>query len=155
MVKPATNRHWKTVGCFFCCRERIRQSKRNNAEFSRANEILKTVSAFSRRNQAVPQQDDPISRYVLRSFRGQGPLSCLGRDRAWVYHLTGLPVAKTSPTSARVIRDAVLILVIKYLHQSSKEVYGVHKMWHVMRRSGWLLGEINVPGSCAKPDSAG
>lgn len=52
----------------------------------------------------------------------------------------GYRAAKNRPVSDRSLRDAALIPVVKELHAANYGVYGVRKMWHVMRRNGWLIG---------------
>src|SRR5690625_2543071 len=56
----------------------------------------------------------------------------------------GYRAAKTRTPSARSVRDAVLIPVVKDLHQANDGVYGVRKMWHAMVRAGWEVGPDQV-----------
>lgn len=56
----------------------------------------------------------------------------------------GYRAAKTRSASARSRRDAVLVPVVTELHQANYGVYGVRKMWHAMRRSGWEVGRDHV-----------
>lgn len=56
----------------------------------------------------------------------------------------GYRAAKTRPASERQIRDRELTVVIKDLHARNYGVYGVRKMWHAMRRSGWKIGRDQV-----------
>jgi len=56
----------------------------------------------------------------------------------------GYRAAKTRTPSARSVRDAVLIPVVKELHQANYGVYGVRKMWHAMARAGWEIGRDQV-----------
>ena len=56
----------------------------------------------------------------------------------------GYRAAKTRLASQRAQRDAVLIPVVKELHQANYGVYGVRKMWHAMTRAGWDVGRDQV-----------
>ena len=48
--------------------------------------------------------------------------------------------AKTRPTSARALRDAILIEELRRIHAENYSVYGVRKMHHAMARAGWHIG---------------
>jgi len=48
--------------------------------------------------------------------------------------------AKTRPTSARALRDAILIEELRRIHAENYSVYGVRKMHHAMVRTGWQIG---------------
>ena len=52
----------------------------------------------------------------------------------------GYRAAKARPRCARAIRDEVLIDEIRRVHQQNYGVYGQRKMWHAMRRQGWMIG---------------
>ena len=52
----------------------------------------------------------------------------------------GYRAAKARPRCARAIRDDVLVEEVKRLHAQNYGVYGHRKMWHAMRREGWLIG---------------
>ena len=56
----------------------------------------------------------------------------------------GYRAAKARPSSVRSRRDAMLIPVVKELHQANDGVYGVAKMWHAMTRAGWEVGRDQV-----------
>ena len=87
--------------------DELKRLRKEIKELRRANEILKTASAFSRRNSTVPPEDDRIHRCVSRSLRGRGHLSHIERDRVWVYHLSWLPSSEnTSPVSQELVRRA-------------------------------------------------
>ena len=51
----------------------LKRLRRENAELKRANEILRTASAFFVRVSTVPRRDDPIRGHVSGSVRGLGP----------------------------------------------------------------------------------
>lgn len=48
--------------------------------------------------------------------------------------------AKTRATSARVLRDAILIEELRQIRAENYSVYGVRKMHHAMVRAGWHIG---------------
>lgn len=52
----------------------------------------------------------------------------------------GYRAAKTRPASDRELRDQVLIPQITRIHAENYGVYGVRKVWHAMRREGWVIG---------------
>jgi putative transposase len=52
----------------------------------------------------------------------------------------GYRAAKTRQVSSRGVRDAQIIPILRELHALNYHVYGVRKMWHVLRRHGWLIG---------------
>jgi len=52
--------------------------------------------------------------------------------------------AKTRPPSARGLRDAVLGPLILALWVANYRVYGVHKMWKALHRSGETVGRDQV-----------
>ena len=58
---------------------------------------------------------------------------------SWAYW-----AAKTRPASARAVRDQSLIQEIERVHAQNYGVYGARKMWHAMRRAGWVLGRDQV-----------
>ena len=56
----------------------------------------------------------------------------------------GYRAAKSRPMSDRAIRDQVLGDEIERLHAENFGVYGVRKMYYLMRRQGWLVGRDQV-----------
>ncbi|MGP9587824.1 IS3 family transposase, partial [Micrococcaceae sp. AOP34-BR2-30] len=52
----------------------------------------------------------------------------------------GYRAAKSRPVSSRGLQDSQIIPILRELHAANYGVYGVRKMWHVMRRAGWLIG---------------
>lgn len=54
----------------------IRRLKREVAELRRANEILKSASAFSQRSSTAPRRNDRLHRCTSRSVRGRAHLPC-------------------------------------------------------------------------------
>ena len=56
----------------------------------------------------------------------------------------GYRAAKSRPMSNRAIRDQVLGDQMERLHAENYGVYGVRKMYYLMRRQGWLVGRDHV-----------
>ncbi|QGS20839.1 IS3 family transposase [Micrococcus luteus] len=52
----------------------------------------------------------------------------------------GYRAAKTRPTSARALRDAILVEELRRIHAENYSVYGVRKMHRAMVRAGWQIG---------------
>lgn len=56
----------------------------------------------------------------------------------------GYRAAKSRPMSKRAIRDQVLGDEMERLHAENYGVYGVRKMYYLMRRQGWIVGRDQV-----------
>ena len=80
-LKPSKPSHDVEVSSGELADYELKRLRREDKELRRANEILKTASAFLQRNSTVPPEDDRIHRYVSRSLRGRGHLSHLEADR--------------------------------------------------------------------------
>jgi putative transposase len=52
--------------------------------------------------------------------------------------------AKSRPTSARAIRDAVMIPILMAIWTANYRVYGAHKLWKAARRAGHDIGRDQV-----------
>lgn len=52
----------------------------------------------------------------------------------------GYWLAKSRPASARSIRDRILARELATIHARNFGVYGISKMWHAARRTGWDIG---------------
>ena len=120
----------------------IRRLKKEVTELKRANEILRTASAFGAR----PTRIEMI-RYV-DAYRDQFgvELMCrvLGNTVGGFMTSRGYRSAKTRPLSQRAIHDQVRGDEMERLHAENYGVYGVRKMHHLMRRQGWLVGRDQV-----------
>ncbi|MGH3430262.1 MAG: IS3 family transposase [Terriglobales bacterium] len=121
--------------------EEIRRLKRENAELRRANEILKTASAFFGGG-ARPPHDEMIA--YIDMYRDQFGVEficrTLGASQRGFLTSRGYRAAKTRPVSGRALRDEALIPEIERVHAENYGVYGARKVWHAMRRSGWDIG---------------
>ena len=56
----------------------------------------------------------------------------------------GYRATKNRPMSDRAVRDQVLGDEMERLHAENYGVYGVRKMYYLMRRQGWLVGRDQV-----------
>lgn len=52
----------------------------------------------------------------------------------------GYRAAKKRAPSARSLSDSLLIPELIRIHQENYSVYGIRKMWHAMRRAGYVIG---------------
>ncbi|MCV7307748.1 MULTISPECIES: IS3 family transposase [Mycobacteriales] len=121
--------------------EEIRRLKRENAELRRANEILKTASAFFAGG-ARPSRPAMI-RYIDRYRHRFGvELICrtLRATDAGFLTSRGYRAARTRPPSDRALMDRELIDELRRIHRDNFSVYGVRKMHAAMRRTGWDIG---------------
>ncbi|WP_407662075.1 IS3 family transposase [Mycolicibacterium elephantis] len=119
----------------------IRRLKREVADLRRANEILKSASAFFGSG-ARPPRDEMIAYIDAHRDQFGVELICRVLRAAIPGFLTsrGYRAARTRPASDREIRDEQLIADLRTVHRENYSVYGVNKMHHAMKRRGWHLG---------------
>ncbi|WP_408632889.1 IS3 family transposase [Mycobacterium conspicuum] len=119
----------------------IRRLKREVAELRRANEILKSASAFFAAESSTAR-DEMIA--FIDTYRDQFgvELICRVLRAAIPGFLTsrGYRAARTRPPCDREIRDEQLIADLLAVHRENFSVYGVLKMHRAMKRKGWHLG---------------
>ena len=56
----------------------------------------------------------------------------------------GYRAARTRASSARALRDEILVAKLRRVHAENYSVHGVRKMHHAVRRAGWDLGRDQV-----------
>lgn len=56
----------------------------------------------------------------------------------------GYRASKSRQAFARSMLDKLLIEEVRRIHEQNYSLYGVRKMWHVMRRAGWDVGRDQV-----------
>ncbi|RDH75925.1 IS3 family transposase [Mycolicibacterium moriokaense] len=119
----------------------IRKLKRENAELRRANEVLKSASAFFRSG-ARPPRNEMITYIDAHRDQFWVELICGVLRAAIPGFLTsrGYRAARTRPPSDREIRDEQLIADLATVHRDNYSVYGVLTMHRAMKRKGWHLG---------------
>lgn len=79
----------------------------------------------------------------------------LGKTEGGFITSRGYRAYKTRALSDRALRDSVLMSEIKRLHAENYGVYGVRKMWHLMRREGWNVGRDQVLRLMRKAETKG
>uniref|UniRef100_UPI00351E08A7 IS3 family transposase n=1 Tax=Mycolicibacterium fortuitum TaxID=1766 RepID=UPI00351E08A7 len=119
----------------------IRKLKREVAELRRANELLKSASAFFGSG-ARPPRDEMIAFIDAHRDQFGVELICRVLRAAIPGFLTarGYRAARVRPASDREIRDEQLIADLRTVHKDNFSVYGVKKMHAAMKRRGWHLG---------------
>jgi len=80
----------------------VKRLRRENAELKRANEILRTASAFFVSVATAPRRNDPIRRCVSRPVRGRGHLPHPSCDGVWVHHLARIPCREDAAALGQV-----------------------------------------------------
>ena len=64
----------------------------------------------------------------------------LGATESGFLTSRGYRAAKTRPVCHREVRDRQLLPVLREVHANNYGVYGKRKMWHALRRQGWMIG---------------
>ncbi|WP_422746150.1 IS3 family transposase [Mycobacterium sp. WMMD1722] len=121
--------------------EEIRRLKREVSELRRANEILKSASAFFGSG-ARPPRDEMIAFIDAHRDQFGVELICRVLRAAIPGFMTsrGYRSAITRAPSDRELRDEQLIDDLRTVHRQNYSVYGVKKMHQAMKRRGWVLG---------------
>ncbi len=123
----------------------IRRLKREVAELRRANEILKSASAFFRSGTRPPRNEMIAYIDAHRDQFGGVEFICRVLRAAipgFFFTSRGYRDAKTRPPRCdRALRDELLIAELATVHRANYSVYGVKKkMQHAMIRRGWSIG---------------
>ncbi|WP_406049553.1 IS3 family transposase [Kribbella sp. NBC_00889] len=132
--------------------ERIAQLERENRELRRANEILKTASAFFRGGGARPQGEvTEVPTAVLVDYIDQHRGRFGVEPICKVLAAAGIKIApstyyaaRSRPPSARAVRDAELVPAIRQLHKDNLEVYGARKIHAELNRGGIGVARCTV-----------
>jgi transposase-like protein len=119
----------------------IRRLKREVAELRRANEILRTASAYFAAEPGRPR--DEMIRCV-NAFRDRFGVEAicriLGAAECGFLTARRYRAALARPPSARRLRDELPGTEIARLHAENYGVYGVRTMHALLRRPGWMTG---------------
>jgi hypothetical protein len=91
--------------------------KREIAELRRANDTLKSASAFSQRSSTAPRRNDRLHRCTSRSVRGRVHLTCPAGCNPRLSHLPRLSSSSDRPPSDRELRDFQLIGDLTDVHR--------------------------------------
>ncbi|WP_406051357.1 IS3 family transposase [Kribbella sp. NBC_00889] len=132
--------------------ERIAQLERENRELRRANEILKTASAFFAGGGARPQGEvTEVPTAVLVDYIDQHRGRFGVEPICKVLAAAGIKIApstyyaaRSRPPSARAVRDAELVPAIRQLHKDNLEVYGARKIHAELNRGGIGVARCTV-----------
>ncbi|WP_420481508.1 IS3 family transposase [Actinopolymorpha pittospori] len=131
--------------------KRIADLERENRELKRANEILRTASAFFAAGGARPQDQVSVPTAVLvdyidahRDRFGVEPICEVLSSGGTKIAPSTYYAAKTRPASARAIRDAELVPVIRQVHTDNLGVYGARKVHAEVNRQGTLVARCTV-----------
>ncbi|MFC5210385.1 IS3 family transposase [Pseudonocardia sulfidoxydans] len=119
----------------------LRKLRAENAELRRANEILKTASAFFGSGGAGPStQVRLLFVHEHRSRFGVEPICAVLSEH-------GVQVApqtyyrwRARPVTDRQLDEAYLVNRIVDIYRKNRCVYGVRKMWRAARREGLRIG---------------
>ncbi|WP_373290188.1 IS3 family transposase [Pilimelia terevasa] len=123
----------------------VKALRRRVVELERANEILKTASAFFAPGGARPPTQVIVS-FIDRYRRrfGVEPICA-------VLTLHGCSIAPSTYYARRgcrvspaVLAEAYLVNTLVDLFVANRRVYGVRKLWHAMRRAGHQIGRDAV-----------
>ncbi|TIC85592.1 IS3 family transposase [Nocardioides sp. GY 10127] len=157
-INPETLRNWVSQvevdeghrpGVTTAEAQRIAELERENRELRRANEILRTASAFFAGGGARPQGE--VSTAVLVAYidqhRGQfgvEPICKVLRQAGVQVAPSSYYAAKTRPPSTRAVTDAERLAVIRAVHADNYGVYGVRKMHAELNRRGQRIARCTV-----------
>ncbi|MFC4243541.1 IS3 family transposase [Gryllotalpicola reticulitermitis] len=132
--------------------QRIAQLERENRELRRANEILKTASAFFAGGGARPQ--DQVAQVPARvaveyidGHRGRfgvEPICTVLREAGVRIAPSTYYAAKTRPPSARAVQDGQLSEEIAAAHRANLGVYGARKIHAALNRAGTQVARCTV-----------
>ncbi|MCA1681780.1 MAG: IS3 family transposase [Actinobacteria bacterium] len=123
----------------------LRRLRQENAELRRANEILKTASAFFGSGGARPSTQ--VKLCYIHAYRhrfGVEPICAVLSEHGMkiapgtYYKWVACPVRPAELEEAYSVNDIV------DLYRRNKRVYGVRKMWHAARRAGLRVGRDQV-----------
>ncbi|MFF7249421.1 IS3 family transposase [Embleya sp. NPDC008237] len=115
----------------------LKALKRENAELKRANEILK-AAAFFLRGRARPATHTLVAFIDEHRdrFGGVEPICTVLTAHDCRIHPSTYYAFKKRVPSARSVRDAQLIALIRDVHETNYGVYGVRKVWVELKRRG-------------------
>ncbi|WP_148575820.1 IS3 family transposase [Nocardioides caldifontis] len=158
-INPETLRNWvqqaeidagERAGTTTAEAKRIADLEREVKELRRANDILKTASAFFAGGGARPQ--DQVSTAVVvdyidehRAQHGVEPICEVLTEAGMQIAPSTYYAAKKRPPSARSVSDAATTEVLTQVHAENYGVYGVRKMHAELNRQGHQVARCTVP----------
>ncbi|MDJ0346422.1 IS3 family transposase [Streptomyces sp. H10-C2] len=123
----------------------LKALKRENAELKRANDILK-AAAFFLRGRARPATHTLVAFIDEHRdrFGGVEPICRTLTEHDCSIHPSTYYAHKKNVRSARAVRDAELIALIKTVHAENYSVYGARKVWRELLRQGHQVARCTV-----------
>ncbi|MFI7482430.1 IS3 family transposase [Kocuria sp. M1R5S2] len=153
-INQATLRNWiersevdagTRVGVTSSDNEELKRLRKENAELKRANEILKTASAFFAGGGARPPHQVMID--YIDAYRGRfgvSPICSVLAAHGYRIAPSTYYAAKARGVSAAVLEEAYAAEAVYDLYRANRSLYGVRKLWHTARRAGLHLGRDQV-----------
>ncbi|WP_373605811.1 IS3 family transposase [Nitrosomonas eutropha] len=126
-------------------RERMKALERENKELRRANEILKSASAFFAPGGARPRTEE-VNAYIdrHRDVYGVEPICKVLQVAPSAYRRHAARQRCPKLRSARSQRDEGLMAEIRRVWQANMQVYGVRKVWYQLQREGIAVARCTV-----------
>ncbi|WP_148307722.1 IS3 family transposase [endosymbiont of unidentified scaly snail isolate Monju] len=126
-------------------RERLKALERENRELRRANEILKTASAFFCPGGARPQTEEMIA-YIddHRDRYGVEPICAVLPIAPSTYYEHKAREADPQRLPRRLQRDRALSDEIRRIWEENFQVYGARKVWRQLNREGIEVARCTV-----------
>ncbi|MCH4225436.1 MAG: IS3 family transposase [Alcaligenes faecalis] len=126
-------------------RERMKALEREVKELRRANEILKSASAFFGPGGARPRTEE-INTYIdrHRDVYGVEPICRVLQVAPSAYRCHAARQRCPELRSVRSQRDEGLMAEIRRVWQANMQVYGVRKVWHQLQREGIAVARCTV-----------
>ncbi|MCF6510141.1 IS3 family transposase [Blastococcus sp. MG754426] len=153
-INPETLRNWVTQaeidggvrpGTTTDDARRIAELERENRELRRANEILKTASAFFGAGGARPPTEVVVEFIDEHKERfGVEPVCAALKDAGVQIAPSTYYAHRSRPPSARSQTDAATTAVIERVHAENFGVYGARKVHAELRRQGHRVARCTV-----------
>ncbi|NBT84864.1 MAG: IS3 family transposase [Betaproteobacteria bacterium] len=126
-------------------RDRLKQLERENKELRRANEILKTASAFFCPGGARPPFEE-LKRFIdaHRDQYGVEPICKVLEIAPSCYRRHAARQRNPELRSERAKRDQTLKAQIQRIWHANWQVYGADKVWRQMNREGITVARCTV-----------
>ncbi|MGH7927887.1 MAG: IS3 family transposase [Candidatus Binatia bacterium] len=126
-------------------RERLKKLERENKELRRANDILRTASAFFCPGGARPPTEVMVTYIDGHKERfGIEPICAVLPIAPSTYYANKAQHRDPDRRSARAIRDDELKLDIQRVWDDNFRVYGVRKVWRQLKREGFHVARCTV-----------
>ncbi|MGA8993220.1 MAG: IS3 family transposase [Nocardioidaceae bacterium] len=153
-ISPETLRNWVTQaevdeghrpGTTTDEAKRVAELEREVKELRRANDILKTASAFFAGGGARPPTEVIVEFIdVHRAQHGVEPICAVLTEAGTQIAPSTYYAAKTRPASARAISDVATADIIRRVHAENYGVYGIRKVHAELNRQGHQIARCTV-----------